>query len=192
MSPFFNYFPGYIYLDPSYRHDFLYGAGNQIFEYVQNEVMRYGGEARLKFSPARDLAAVLTGDYVYSRQLSGNKKGFTIPFSPPLSLRLNMLYSPKGKYFLSEPFAGFDIEYAGKQIRIVPPEKETAAYGLVHFVAGGTFSWNNSKVTLNFRIHNLLNKKYLNHVSYYRLINAPEAGRNFIFSLKLPLFGSNM
>ncbi len=28
VSPFLNYFPEYFYLDPSYRLDFLYGAGN--------------------------------------------------------------------------------------------------------------------------------------------------------------------
>ncbi|MGF1585100.1 MAG: TonB-dependent receptor [Bacteroidales bacterium] len=191
LSPFFNYFPGYIYLDPSYRMDYMYGAGNQIFEYTQNQVMRLGGEVRVRYDPARNVSAVLTGDYVYSEQLSGNKKGFTIPFSPPATLRFSMMFSPKGKGILQEPFAGFDIEYAGKQSRIVPPEKETAAYELVHLVAGTKIVRNNSQFEFSLRVHNLLNRRYLNHVSYYRLINAPEAGRNFIFSLKVPLFNNN-
>jgi iron complex outermembrane receptor protein len=33
---------------------------------------------------------------------------------------------------------------------------------------------------------NLLNKRYLNHTSFYRLIELPEAGRNIILSLKVP------
>jgi len=190
LSPFLSYFPGYIYLDPSYRHDFLYGAGNQVFEYAQNEVIRFGGEVRIKFNPVKNVSAELTGDYVYSEQLSGNKKGFTIPFSPPPSVRFSTLYSPIGRGILLESFAGFDFIYTGRQTRIVPPEKETPSYELVHLVAGGTFSMNNRQVEINFRIHNLLNRKYLNHVSYYRLINAPEAGRNFILSVKVPLFGN--
>jgi iron complex outermembrane recepter protein len=191
VSPFFNYFPGYIYLDPSYMHDYLYGAGNQVFEYTQNQVIRFGGEVRVRYDPVRNVSAVLTGDYVYSEQLSGNKKGFTIPFSPPPSLRFSMMFSPEARGMLQDPFAGFDIEYAGKQTRIVPPERETAAYELVHLVAGTKVVRNNRQFEISLRVHNLLNRRYLNHVSYYRLINAPEAGRNFIFSLKVPLTWNN-
>jgi iron complex outermembrane recepter protein len=189
LSPFFNYFPGYIYLDPSYMLDYLYGAGNQIFNYAQNEVMRFGGEVRVRYDPSGTISAVLTGDYVYSEQLSGTKKGFTIPFSPPFLLRLSMMYSPEGRGIFMEPFAGFDLEYSGEQTRIVPPEKVTAAYELVHLVAGTTLSLNNRQVDVSLRVHNLMNRKYMNHVSYYRLINAPEAGRNFIISLKVPFSG---
>jgi iron complex outermembrane recepter protein len=191
LSPFLNYFPGYIYLDPSYMLDYLYGAGNQVFNYTQNEVMRFGGEVRVRYDPARNVSAVLSGDYVYSEQLSGNKKGFTIPFSPPFSLRLSVMYSPEGRGVIKEPFAGFDIGYTGEQTRIVPPEKETAAYELVHLVAGTTVSWNNRHFDVSLRVHNLLNRKYMNHISYYRLINAPEAGRNFIISLKVPFSGTS-
>ena len=192
LSPFFNYFPGYIYLDPSYRHDFLYGAGNQIFEYTRNEVMRFGGELSAVYSPSASFSAGLSGDYVYSRQLSGSKKGFTIPFSPPPSARLNLVYSPERVWFLRNFFAGLDIDYVGRQTRIVPPERETPSYELVHLTAGGTFTRGAIPMEFNFRVHNLFNRSYLNHVSYYRLIGAPEAGRNFILSVKVPLFGNGL
>ncbi len=191
LSPFFNYFSGYIYLDPSYRHDYLYGAGNQIFQYTQNEVMRFGGEIRFSWKPVGNLIADLTGDYVYSEQLSGNKKGFTIPFSPPLSVLLNLKYSPEKAGILNSPYAGIEIGVTGKQNRIVPPERPTPAYELVHLYMGGSFMLNKHPVNLSFRIHNLFNKRYLNHISFYRLIGAPEAGRNFILSLNIP-FGDNI
>lgn len=192
FSPFFNYFPGYIYLDPSYRHDFLYGAGNQIFEYTRNRVMRFGGEVSAVYSPFSFFSAGLSGDLVYSEQLSGSKRGFTIPFSPPPSARLNLYYSPERVWVLRSFFAGLDIEYVWRQTRIVPPERETPAYELVHLAAGGTFSRGTVPVEFSFRIHNLFNRSYMNHVSYYRLIGAPEAGRNFILSLKVPLFGNGL
>jgi iron complex outermembrane recepter protein len=189
ISPFFNYFPGYIYLDPSYRHDHLYGAGNQIFEYTQNEVLRFGGEVRITFRPFRFLSAELAGDYVYSEQLSGNKKGFSIPFSPPPSVMLDIKYSPGVRGSLQNPFIGVEAGLTGSQERIVPPERPTPAYELVHLSMGGDLIWNGRHVNFNLRIHNLLDRKYLNHLSYYRLIGAPEPGRSFIFSLKVP-FGN--
>ncbi len=189
ISPFLNYFPGYIYLDPSYRHDYMYGAGNQIFQYTRNEVVRFGGEIRFSWMPARNVTTELTGDYVYSEQLSGNKKGFTIPFSPPPSVRLNLKYSPDGKGILNSPFGGIELGVTGRQNRIVPPERPTPGYQLVHIYLGGSLSVNRQRIDLNFRIHNLLNKRYLNHVSFYRLIGAPEAGRNFILSVNIPFGG---
>lgn len=189
VSPFFSYFPGYIYLNPTYRHDYLYGAGNQIFEYTQNEVMRYGGEMRITYSPLPFLAAELTGEYIYSRQMSGSKKGFTIPFSPAPSASASLNYSPESRGMFQNPFGKLQYELTGRQFLIVPPEKETPGYGLLHLTAGSDITGNNLKFNLSFRIHNLLNKKYLNHVSYYRLIGAPEAGRNFILSVSVP-FGN--
>jgi iron complex outermembrane recepter protein len=189
LSPFFNYFPGYIYLNPSYRYDFLYGAGNQIFEYTRNRVMRFGGEVSAVYKPFNFLSAGLSGDYVYSEQLSGSKKGFTIPFSPPPSARINVSYVSERAWVLDNFFAGLDIEYTWGQRRIVPPERESPSYELVHLTAGGTFFRETVPVEFNFRVHNLFNRSYLNHVSYYRLIGAPEAGRNFILSVKVPLFG---
>ena len=42
FTPFVNYFPNYIYLNPSDKHDSQYGLGNQIFYYTQSSVFRYG------------------------------------------------------------------------------------------------------------------------------------------------------
>ncbi len=189
ISPFLNYFPGYIYLDPSYRHDYIYGAGNQIFRYTRNEIVRFGGEIRFSWMPARNVTAELTGDYVYSEQLSGNKRGFTIPFSPPPSVRINLEYSPEWTGIMDSPFAGVELEATGRQRRIVPPERPTPEYQLVHIYLGGSISVNRQSIDINLRIHNLLNRRYLNHVSFYRLIGAPEAGRNFSLSLNIPFGG---
>lgn len=85
FTPFYNYFPNYIYLNPSARHDYLYGAGNQVFEYQQSKVMRYGAEALLRYHITNNWTGELSGDYLYNRQLSGSKTGFNLPFSPPPS-----------------------------------------------------------------------------------------------------------
>src|SRR5690606_2998257 len=82
LSPFYNYFPNYIYLNPTSAHDRNYGAGNQVFEYEQSKVMRYGAELQLKYNFWRNLSTEVLAEYLYSEQLSGTKKGYTLPFSP--------------------------------------------------------------------------------------------------------------
>jgi len=44
---------------------------------------------------------------------------------------------------------------------------------------GKAFVWKDFRLRLNFQGLNLLNRKYYDHTSYYRLIDVPEPGRNF-------------
>jgi iron complex outermembrane recepter protein len=187
FSPFINYFPNYIYLSPSYEFDYLYGAGNQIFNYVQNEVLRAGGEFGVRYKILSELTFGLAGEYVLSEQFSGGMMGFTLPFSPPPSVLLSMNYEPAGSIRIRRPYLNLDFRMVGRQNHIVPPEKKTPAYTLINLSFGGSLPWNEQWVNLSFQIQNVFNKKYFNHTSYYRLIDAPEAGRNIVLSLHLPL-----
>jgi iron complex outermembrane recepter protein len=83
LSPFFNYFPGYIYLDPSYMLDYLYGAGNQIFNYTQNEVMRFGGEVSVRYNPLRNISAVFTAIMSTPNSFRETKRGLLYHFHRP-------------------------------------------------------------------------------------------------------------
>lgn len=182
VSPFLNYFPNYIYLNPTATHDYLYGAGNQVFQYEQSKVLRYGGEIRLNYQVDEKWEMRLSGDYLYSRQLSGSKKGFTLPFAPPPSARGELQYKPwKKTYFRA------DVRYTTAQNRIVPPEKVTPAYTLVGLGAGTEWTLGRYPLEINFQINNLFNTRYLSHTSFYRLIALPEMGRNMTVSLRLPL-----
>ena len=49
VNPFLNYFSNYIYLNPTPEYDYAYGAGNQIYEYTESKVFRYGGELKLDY-----------------------------------------------------------------------------------------------------------------------------------------------
>jgi iron complex outermembrane receptor protein len=190
LSPFANYFPNYIYLSPSYQFDFLYGAGNQVFSYVQNEVLRAGGEVSVHYKLANELTLGMAGEYVYAEQVSGSMKGFTLPFSPSPSVLFSFDYEPEPSGFFSKPYLGMDFRMVGRQHRIVPPEQKTPSYTLLNLSVGGSLRWNEQQVNISVQVQNMLNAKYLNHTSYYRLIDAPEVGRNIVVSVQLPLFSS--
>jgi iron complex outermembrane receptor protein len=185
LSPFYNYFPNYIYLNPTAAHDRNYGAGNQIFEYAQSRVMRYGGELQFKYHFWKQLSSEVLAEYLYSKQLSGAKKGYTLPFSPPASLLLNLSWSPELRG-MADSYLSVDYRLTAAQNKIVPPEKKTPGYQTLNVQAGTKLSLYGQEVQLSLQAQNLLNARYLNHTSFYRLIELPEAGRNLILSLKVP------
>ena len=186
LSPFYNYFPNYIYLNPTSGHDYSYGAGNQIFEYEESRVQRFGGEIQLKYEIFKNLSTHFLGEILQAKQLSGDKKGFTLPFSPPASALFNLTYSPKLDTKLSNTYFSVDYRITSRQENIVPPEKKTPGYQLVNIQIGTKISLFENPIQVSIQAQNLFDTKYLNHTSFYRLIELPEAGRNLIFSVKIP------
>jgi iron complex outermembrane receptor protein len=184
LSPFVNYFPNYIYLNPSFEHDFLYGGGNQVFNYTQSEVLRYGAEISAIHQLTKELSFELLGEYVYSEQLSGDKKGYTLPFAPPPSALLNATYKPRAQGLFQNAYLAVDFRMVGRQPLIVPPEKVTPGYRLIHLRVGSALTLFNQLIDADLQVQNLLNTYYLNHTSFYRLIDLPDPGRNMTVSLR--------
>jgi iron complex outermembrane receptor protein len=183
FSPFVNYFSNYIYLNPTAEMDVLYGAGNQVFNYTQAEVLRYGAELSASYQLNSRWSFELLGEYVYSEQMSGDKQGFTLPFSPPPSVIANATYKPLAEGFFKNPYFAFDFRATAEQDNIVPPEKVTPGYQLVNLRAGTAITLFGQEVQIDLQVQNLFNTRYLNHTSFYRLINLPETGRNISLSL---------
>jgi iron complex outermembrane receptor protein len=187
LGGFTSYFPNYIYLNPTSLIDLYYGAGNQIFEYQQSEVWRIGGELHAHINLTKALKFGIIGEYIYSEQLSGAKKGFTLPFSPPPAATFSIQFQPEWHAKRWEnAFAILDVKRVGAQNNIVPPEQKTPGYSVLNLNTGISWKAENREIKLNISVHNVLNTKYLNHTSFYRIIEVPEAGRNVSVSLKIP------
>lgn len=189
LSPFIGYFPNYIYLNPGFEHDRLYGNGNQVFNYTQSEVIRYGGEIHAHYHPLKSLKAGLIGEYIFAQQLSGEKEGFSLPFSPPASLLLHLKYIKDELWRFNDLYASVDFRLVAAQDRIVPPEEPTPGYQVVHLGLGGDLNIRGQAVSMNLQVQNLLNQTYFEHTSYYRLINVPAAGRNLVLNIRIPFSG---
>jgi iron complex outermembrane receptor protein len=188
-TPFANYFTNYIYLNPTAEHDRLYGNGNQVYNYTQSMVIRYGGEIHAHYEVLKFLQLGVIGEYVYSEQLSGEKEGFTLPFSPPASAILNVkLHNQKWK-FIENPYFTVDYRITAPQNNIVPPEEPTAGYQLINLGIGGGIKMGTEQIFISLQVQNVLNTRYFNHTSYYRLINVPEPGRNFTVNISIPFSG---
>jgi iron complex outermembrane receptor protein len=182
ISPFVNYFPNYIYLNPTSD----YYEAQQVYYHSESEVFRTGGECVVSYDITNRLSASVDAEYVYSVQLSGAKKGFTLPFSPPFVSNFGLKYAFKNKGIFQKPNVGFDFKLVAAQNNIVPPEKKTPGYGLINMTAGTGIKMGNQIFQLNAQVHNLLNAKYFDHASFYRLIQVPGQGRNVVINLQLP------
>lgn len=186
LTPFLNYFPNYIFLNPTSRHDYFYGAGNQVFNYAQSRVMRFGTEVQIEYKFAKSWKAGIAAEYLYSKQLSGLKRGYGLPFAPPPSGLVSLSYEPQWNDWISQTYFTIDCRIAAPQNRIVPPERPTPDYQVVGFAAGGQVKVGQQKLSLSLQVQNAFNTRYLNHTSFYRLIGLPEMGRNIILAVKIP------
>ena len=178
-EPYLNYFPNYIYLNPTAQ----YVEGLQLYHYTQARVLRYGLEAQATCHISRRWQAHVQGEYLYARQRSGEKKGYTLPFSTPWSTDVGLRYAFAPN---DEGFVALNAHIVGRQDEIVPPEKPTDGYWTLNLSAGKRFPLKGS-TTLNVALHadNLLDRRYYDHTSYYRLIDVPEPGRNVALKVGL-------
>jgi iron complex outermembrane receptor protein len=186
-SPFVNYFTNCIYLNPTSIHN--EETGLQEFFYTQSQVFRYGAELHAHYELFKSLQLGIIGEYVYSEQVSGEKKGFTLPFSPPASGILNIKYKKQKVIFIEHAYLSVDYRITAAQNNVVPPENPTDGYQVVNLGMGGEIVLIKQQINISLQVNNLFNTKYFNHTSFYRLINVPESGRNFIVNISIPFSG---
>jgi len=170
-DPYLNYFPNYIYLSPTAQ----YVEGLQLYHYTQARVLRYGVELQASYEIDHHWTAEAQGEYLRARQQSGEKKGYTLPFSTPWSVDAAL------RYRFGHGGSGFvrmAAHVVGRQDEIVPPEKPTDGYWTLNLAAGKVFNVGKTKLNVTIHADNLLDRRYYDHTSYYRLIDVPEPGRN--------------
>ncbi|PKV50376.1 iron complex outermembrane receptor protein [Aquimarina sp. MAR_2010_214] len=184
ISPFINFFDNYIYLNPTPN----YYETLQIYEYTQSKVFRVGGEISTNITLFKNLQLDASLEYVYSRQTSGPKKDFTLPFSPPLSSLFTASYQFKNLFFLKRPQLMANYRITAAQDEIVPPEERTDGYQVLHMflLTELDIFKHGPPWKIRLKLNNVFNTKYYDHTSFYRLIDVPEAGRNISVSLTVP------
>lgn len=175
LTPYLNYFPNYIYLNPTPQ----YKEGLQLYYYTQAKVLRWGFEASVSWKILPYLKLDADGEYLYARQLSGEKKGYGLPFSTPWSARAELRYLLPTQNPAKSGFVALEWQVVGTQDIIVPPEEKTKGHQLLNASIGKKFKLGENQLEITLRGENLLSKRYYDHTSYYRLMGVPEPGRNF-------------
>lgn len=188
VGSFASYFPNFIFLNPtgSYLHPQGYeiqeADAGQVYQYIQSKSFRIGFDYALLYQLSRQLALQTTGQYVYATDLE-----YPIPFTPPLALHTKFTYKIKNTYKkIINSNLTLSHQYSAAQNRNARNELSTPAYQLWNISISSTLVFLKQNITFAFQIQNLLNEKYFNHISFYRLIELPEAGRNYQITIKIP------
>ncbi len=166
VSPFVSYYTHYIYLRPTGLWSDLPDAG-QIYRYTDSPALFAGGELRTKVRLVAQLYYTLLGEYVHTYNLQSHT---ALPFSPPASMHNSIGW--EDRLWRLE----IECQTVAPQRHIAHNEDPTPGYTLLHAVASVDIPLPKGKMSIVLQGNNLLNKAYLNHLSFYRKIELPEAG----------------
>lgn len=184
LSPFLNYFPNFLFLNPSGSFSRLPGAG-QIYKFEQAEALHMGGEVYVDWHITHALHTSLGGEFIWAQNLENN---YPLPFTPPASVLGEMSYK------WHEPFQYMNLfkvllssRFVNTQDRVARNEPATAKYILFNTGIVTQIAMGDAVFDISFMVNNLFDQLYKNHLSFYRILELPEPGRNFVVSLKTDL-----
>ncbi len=172
VSPFAGYYNNFIFLAPSARFSTLPHAG-QLYAFEQVPVFRSGAELTMRYQVHASALLTLTGEYLMQYNLD---EGMALPWTPPLRAELQMKWQPvNGPLYLRGTYSAVAAQRA-----VDRNELPTEGYAITSVAIGGvvleSFKW-------SVYINNLFDVRFIDHLSRYKLLNLPEAGRNLGFML---------
>ncbi|MGB1241960.1 MAG: TonB-dependent receptor [Chitinophagales bacterium] len=190
LALYFNYFDNYIYLGPTFpaRFSQLPEAG-QIFQYRQDDAIYTGFELQWDWEILSKLNLKQAIDFVQSYN---PKTSLALPFTPQPSIKTNFTFSPFENKWIEDFYIELSHQYhfaASGSLRIDRSEQATPAYQLWGLGIGSDIHIGQQKININCQVQNMLNNRYLSHLSRYRIINVPEQGRNIVLTVKVPFSG---
>jgi iron complex outermembrane recepter protein len=181
FSPFLNYFPNFLFLNPSGIFSELPGAG-QIYRFQQAEAIHFGGEFYIDWHISHALHTSLGAEAVWGQNLENN---YPLPFTPPPALLGEISYNWHDLVKGSESVKVLiSFRNVAAQNRVARNEPATKGYTLVNTGVYSQIKIGNTTLDVSFMINNLFDKLYKNHLSFYRILELPEPGRNFTLSIK--------
>lgn len=176
VTPFVSWFSNYIYLQPTGEWSVLPHAG-QIYRYTGNEAVFAGSELFVSVNFLSRLNYSFTGEYVYTYNVDEHTP---LSFSPPASMRNTLTWKDKNYQLYAE------LHSIAKQDRVSKNESTTLGVNLVNLGASVSISLGGTMVDIHLHARNIFDKKYYNHLSFYRKVEIPEPGRNIQLLIKIP------
>jgi iron complex outermembrane receptor protein len=155
-----------------------------VYRYRQAEAVMGGGEVAASYAPDDHWRLSSDLEYIYNRNMTD---GYPLPFSPPTTVTSDLSYSGAGGAALPQYVLQLEHRWVFGQDRIARNEERTPGTQLwnisanIHWLIGGR------RVITDLQVQNILDKPFLNHLSFYRRLNLPEPGRNVQLIVRVPI-----
>ncbi|MDR0829317.1 MAG: TonB-dependent receptor [Prevotellaceae bacterium] len=183
INPYVNFFKNYIYLQPT---DSIVDNA-QVFDYVQNSAILYGGEAAFHFHPHPVDWLHFDGSYSATfGENVGAERALPLPLMPSQKIKLTLQGNFKFKKILTNFSVFLNYQYSFAQNRIAVYEVQTPDYHLFNCGMDFDFLFGKQKLFLNISANNIFNQKYFDHLSRYKTEGILNIGRNFIVKITVP------
>lgn len=174
---FYNHINNYIYTNPSG----LIIAGNDVFNYIQNNAKLYGGEIGLHFHPHP--LDWLHFESSFESVTGKKQNGDFLPLIPANNWNNSLRAEFNVKSWLKDGFATLNVSNTFHQKNVSGFETKSNGYTLLNFGIGGDIKFGKTAFNINLNGNNLLNKSYIAHLSRLKTDGIPNIGRNIVLGI---------
>lgn len=178
---FYNHINNYIFISPN-------GTTideNEVYDYLQANAALYGGEAGIHFHPHPIDWLHVTSSF---ENVTGKKQnGDNLPLIPANKWNNVIKTEFKPTKYFKDSFAVVNIEYVFNQNNPSQFETKSNDYTLLNLGLGGKVTFGKIIFDINLNANNLLDKKYISHLSRLKTDGIPNIGRNFMFGINFTI-----
>ncbi len=181
VNPFYNAIQNYIFLSPTE----IVINNSPEFEYLQTNAFLYGGELGFHYHPHKIHWLHLENNL--STVIAEDRNGYPLPLIPQTKINstISAEISNKGKVQLKNVFVQHIYKF--KQNKTGLFETATNDYSLINIGLNLEIETKNNPIEITTGIKNLLNTKYIDHLSRFKTLEIPNQGINFFIGIKVKL-----
>ena len=174
---FYNHINNYIFISPNGNVIDNYN----VYGYVQANAKLYGGETGIHFHPHPIDWLHFTSSF---ETVIGKKDdGSNLPLIPANKWNNNFKGEFSIKNWWKEGFVTLNIESTFAQNNNSEFETRTNDYTLINLGLGGKITIYKSVFQLNLNANNVLDKRYISHLSRLKTDGIPNIGRNVVLGI---------
>ena len=181
IAGFYNIVDRFIYIAPT--GDTVSG-GEKVYLYMQNDAVLYGGEAGVHFHPEQVKWLHLEGSYSNVTGIKSDNE--RLPYIPADRLNFELKLEKEKLWKMEDTFLRIVVTTAFNQHHPAPDETPTDGYTLVDLGIGATVCTGKQKIVMQLGVNNLLDKKYIDHLSTLKEVGFSDPGRNIALSVFIP------
>lgn len=185
VNGFYNHINNYIYAAPT-------GAeleGNAVFEYIQDDAKLFGGEIGLHFHPhpLDWLHYESSFETVTGKKQSPSGESDYLPLIPANNWNNTIRTEFKINNWLEDGFTTLNVTSTFHQNNVSGFETQSNGYTLLNLGLGGKVKLGKTIFNFNLNGNNLLDKRYIAHLSRLKTDGIPNIGRNIVLGVNFEL-----